>query len=205
MARSDYTSSVFINCPFDDEYEQIFDALIFSIFDCGFIPRCAMEIDDGALVRIDKICKIIGECKFAVHDISRTEVDRDTGLPRFNMPLELGIFLGAKRFGMSRHSDKSCLIMDREPYRFQAFISDIAGQDIPAHNNDPETAVSCLRRWLNAASGRRTIPGGALIWRRYQEYRDALPDLCAEAGLMVEEMTFNDKANFASTWLQDES
>ncbi len=205
MARSDYASSVFINCPFDEAYGQIFDALVFSIFDCGFIPRCAMEIDDGAQVRIDKICGIIDECKFAIHDISRTEIDPDTGLPRFNMPLELGIFLGARRFGESRHRDKSCLIMDRERFRFQAFISDIGGQDIQAHNDNPQVAVSRVRSWLNAASRRKTIPGGVAIWNRYQEYRDALPDLCAEARLRVEEMTFNDKADFASTWLRVEN
>jgi hypothetical protein len=29
---------VFVNCPFDPGYKQQFDALIFTIFDCGFIP-----------------------------------------------------------------------------------------------------------------------------------------------------------------------
>lgn len=202
MANTEYASSVFINCPFDEEYMHIFDALIFSIFDCGFVPRCAMEIDDSAQVRIEKICKIIEECKFAVHDISRTELDSNTQLPRFNMPLELGMFLGARRFGAKHQRDKSCLILDREHYRFQAFISDIAGQDVRSHDNNPQTAVSCIRGWLNAASGRKTIPGGSEIWRRYQEYRDDLPNLCVEAGLTIEEMTFNDKATFASTWLQ---
>jgi len=32
------------------------------------------------------------------HDISRTELNEHS-LPRFNMPLELGLFLGASRFG----------------------------------------------------------------------------------------------------------
>jgi hypothetical protein len=106
----------------------------------------------------------------------------------------MGIVAG----GVMRPGPGEVEIMDREPYRFQAFISDIGGQDIQAHNNAPKTAVSCVRSWLNTASGRKTIPGGGLIWLRYQEYRDALPDLCAEAGLMIEEMTFNDKAVFAS-------
>ncbi len=202
MARSSYTSSVFINCPFDDLYGPILDVLVFTVFDCGFEPRCAMEIDDSAQIRIDKIFSIINECKFSIHDVSRTELDPNTGLPRFNMPLELGMFLGARRFGGKQHREKSCLIMDTEQFRYQTYISDISGQDIKAHQNDPRRAVGLVRGWLNDASGRRTIPGGAVIWRRYQSYLAELPDLCADAGLAVDEMTFNDKANFASEWLK---
>lgn len=202
MARSSYASSVFINCPFDDMYAPILDVLVFAVFDCGFEPRCAMEIDDSAQIRIDKIFNIINECKFSIHDISRTELDLDTDLPRFNMPLELGMFLGARRFGGKRHGEKSCLIMDTERFRYQAFISDISGQDIKAHQNEPRRAIGLVRGWLNDASGRTTIPGGAVIWKRYQKYLTELPALCADAGLTVDEMTFNDKANFASEWLK---
>ena len=202
MTRRPYASNVFINCPFDAGYGPILDVLIFAVFDCGFVPRCAMEIDDSAQIRIDKIFRIIEECKFAIHDVSRTELDPDTKLPRFNMPLELGMFLGARHFALSRHKTKVCLIMDSESYRYQKFISDISGQDIKAHNNSPERAVARVRDWLNNASGRKTIPGGKQIWKRYQEYRNQLPDVCAEAGLTVDELTFNDKANFASEWLK---
>jgi hypothetical protein len=202
MATTEYASNVFINCPFDDDYTSILDTLIFTIFDCGFIPRCAMEIDDSAQIRIDKIFKIVEECKFAVHDISRTELDQHTQLPRFNMPLELGMFLGARRFGGPRHKEKSCLIMDSEQYRYQQFMSDISGQDIKAHNGQARIAVRLVRDWLNAASRRKTIPGGAMIWNRFEEYRDALPRICADAGLELGEMTFNDKAQFSSEWLR---
>lgn len=202
MPRSSYTSSVFINCPFDDLYGPILDVLVFTVFDCGFEPRCAMEIDDSAQIRIDKIFSIINECKFSIHDVSRTELDPNTGLPRFNMPLELGMFLGARRFGGKQHREKSCLIMDTERFRYQTYISDISGQDIKAHQNDPRRAVGLVRGWLNDASGRKTIPGGAVIWNRYQSYLAELPDLCADAGLAVDEMTFNDKTNFASEWLK---
>jgi hypothetical protein len=58
---------------------------------CGFRPRCALELDDSAEVRIDKILRKIAECRFGVHDLSRTELDAASALPRFNMPLELGL------------------------------------------------------------------------------------------------------------------
>jgi hypothetical protein len=126
------TNNVFVNCPFDSGYRPLFDAVVFTVIDCGFVARCSLEIDDGSEVRIDKIVRIIGECRLGVHDISRTELDPVHALPRFNMPLELGPFLGAKRFGGQDHARKNCLILDLEPYRYQKFISDLSGQDIHA-------------------------------------------------------------------------
>ncbi|CDM60399.1 hypothetical protein [Rhizobium favelukesii] len=52
----------------------------------------ALETDNAADNRFDKICRIVGECCYGIHDISRTEVDGNPPLPRFNMPLELGFF-----------------------------------------------------------------------------------------------------------------
>lgn len=201
MSTQPYTSCVFINCPFDETYEQIRNAIVFTIYDCGFIPRCALEENNGGNVRFDKIQKIIGECKFGVHDISRTELDEHNNLPRFNMPLELGVFLGAKRFGATSQKHKNCLILDREQYRYQQFISDIAGQDIRSHNGEANTVIGLIRGWLNDASGRRTIPGGRDIALRYEAFCNDLPEICRNARLELDEITFNDFSVFASDWL----
>jgi hypothetical protein len=91
-----YDRSVFINCPFDDRYRPLFHAIIFAVHDCGFLARCALELEDSGEERIRKIKRIIRECQYGVHDISRVQLDSGTGLPRFNMPLELGLFLGAQ-------------------------------------------------------------------------------------------------------------
>ena len=92
----DTSLDVFINCPFDSAYRPLFEAAVFATFDCGFHPRCSLEIEDSSQVRIEKINRIIQQSRLAIHDISRTELDSTFQLPRFNMPLELGIFLGAK-------------------------------------------------------------------------------------------------------------
>jgi len=93
----DYANQVFINCPFDAHYEPVFDALIFAIFDCGFIARCALEFDDSSQNRLERIFPIIDQCKFAIHDLSRTEPDPVSCLSRFNMPSNWAFFSGAKR------------------------------------------------------------------------------------------------------------
>lgn len=84
----DYASNVFINCPFDNEYSPIRNAIVFAVFDCGFVPRSALEEDDGGDVRFEKIKRLISISKFGVHDISRTELDDINDLPRFNIPLD---------------------------------------------------------------------------------------------------------------------
>ena len=193
--------SVFINCPFDEAYRPLFHAAVFTVVDCGFVPRCALEVDDGSEVRIDKVCNLIGECRFGIHDLSRTELDLRSKLPRFNMPLELGIFIGAKRFGGKIHDRKSCLILDIEPYRYQAFISDIAGQDIRAHGGDDRKLVGAIRDWLRAASRRATLPGGAAIFARFQQFQRALPGIARRLHLKVNEITFVDLLAAIATWL----
>jgi hypothetical protein len=90
---------VFINCPFSADYRDHFRAIVYTVVRSGFTPRCARERDDAGEVRYEKICRIIKDCAYGIHDISMTELDADTGLPRFNMPFELGLFLGATKFG----------------------------------------------------------------------------------------------------------
>ena len=201
MESPRYTDNVFINCPFDSDYKPLFDAIVFAVHDCGFIARCALEAGDASQVRIDKIYNIIEDCWYAIHDLSRTELDETFCLPRFNMPLELGIFLGAKRFGTKKQLKKKCLVMDRELHRHQKFISDLAGQDVPAHNNSPEEVVRIVRNELLSASKRRTIPSGGIIWRRYQDFRNDLPQLTQRFQLETENLEFFDYTFIVAEWL----
>src|SRR5205823_5768505 len=139
-------------------------------------------IDDASQVRIEKIFQIIQESRFGIHDLSRTELDKSSNLPRFNMPLELGVFLGAKRFGQGVQRKKYCLILDRSQYRYQKFISDIAGQDIRSHNRSAADVISIVRNWLRSSS-KRSLPGGTEIYRQYRAFERALPTLCRELKL----------------------
>jgi hypothetical protein len=203
MAQNEYAAGVFINCPFDAQYKPLLEAITFAVLACGHRPRCALEIDDSSEVRIDKIFKIIAECKYGIHDISRTEVTTVSGLPRFNMPLELGIFLAAKRFGTGKQKQKVCLILDSAPYRYQQFISDIAGQDIQIHHNSAKEAITVVRNWLPNNPRSQIRPGGAEIYRRFQQFEQELPALCGQLKAQREELTFNDTATIIYDWLRN--
>jgi hypothetical protein len=183
---------VFVNCPFDEAYSPFFNAIVFTVIRSGFRARCAREVDDGGQNRLEKISKIIGECRYGVHDISRTEVDGDPPLPRFNMPLELGLFLGVRLLGNRSHKQKRCIIFDTERHRYQRYISDIAGQDIHAHQGDVSRLIRELAAWLRDQSGDRRIPGGNAIAGEFDVFNGQLPAICAERTLQIEELTFGD-------------
>lgn len=203
MPLSRYQQNVFINCPFDWRFRHLLEAIVFTVHDCGFVARSALEADDGSQVRITKIYGIISECGFGIHDLSRTELDPTNSLPRFNMPLELGIFLGAKRFGDHDQRKKNGLILDREAYRYQKFCSDIAGQDIRAHADDPDEAIRIVRHWLRNGTTKAGVrmPGALTIQKRYAAFRTDLPVMTDELGWDPDDLIFNDYTTLIASWL----
>ncbi len=201
MTISRYEYNVFINCPFDPQYSELFPCLVFAVKDCGFIPRCALELNNSGEARIEKLYRIIRESKYGIHDISRTELNRH-GLPRFNMPLELGIFLGASKYGVNKQKRKICLILDRKQYRYQNFCSDLAGNDLQAHKDSPRQAVIIVRDWFRNANRRTEFPGGETIYKRYKAFEKDLPLLCDTKLLNRNALLFNDLTTMIDEWLE---
>lgn len=198
-----YDQGVFINCPFDSRYRHLFHALVFAVADCGFNPRCALEAEDSGEERIRKIKRIIRECRYGIHDISRIEVDAQSRLPRFNMPLELGLFLGAQEYGVNEQKEKRSLVLDSLPYRYQQFCSDIAGQDIRAHGNRPGKAVAAVRAMLATNLGALRLPGPARLMERYARFQSELPSLCRELGIVPAELEFVELRSVVQSWTTD--
>lgn len=204
MRHEEYGQNVFINCPFDDDYAPLFESIVFAINDAGFRPKCARERLDSSQVRIHKIVELISASRYSIHDLSRTALDAANDLPRFNMPLELGIDLGCKAFNPDC-ADKSLLIFDSEQYRFQKFVSDLSGQDIHRHGNSAEVAVTCVRDWLRTESGRTDIPSGAVIFARYRTFRAGLPTICSKLKFHLTQLTFADFSYTIAQWLETNS
>ena len=205
MKPPSYETSVFINCPFDRLYQPLFRALFFAVHDCGYAVRSALEVEDSGEARYGKLLRLIGECRYGIHDISRVQLDSAHRLPRFNMPLELGLFLGAARFGDRRQRTKRCLVLETERYRFQRFCSDLAGQDIQAHHGKPRLAIEVVRNWLSAPSAAQgtMIPSGSRIAARYASFLRDLPDWCHALHLNPRELTFSDFGFLTTQWLEE--
>jgi hypothetical protein len=203
MRKNKYTNQVFINCPFDIEYAKLFQAIVFTIQDCGFIARCSKEIDNATELRLDSIINLINQCKYGVHDLSRIELDETNRLPRFNMPFELGIFYGAKKFGTDKkNKSKSCIIFEKEQYSYQIFISDISGIDIKNHDNLPKKIIFAIRNWLSTSSNRITIPYAPLIFSRYGEFYNYFKNLCNSQKIDCNSLPFIDLTRNISDWLK---
>ncbi len=200
MSRPAYANSVFINCPFTDDYEPMFRAIVFAVADCGFRPRCALEEIDGGEIRRQKIERLIEACKFGIHDLSNMELDPVSRLPRFNMPLELGLFLGARRFGDGREKDKRLIILDRDRFRCQKAISDISGQDVDCHDGDLLVAIRRIRDWLSTVSRRKPIPGAPHVIERYEDVESDYESICEILRFDRKAPTFNDLLETVSEW-----
>ena len=69
-------------------------------------PRTVLEIPPSA-DRLERILHLLGECAFSLHDLSRVEVS-PRGLPRFNMPFELGLAAVAGEPGRAPGISSGC-------------------------------------------------------------------------------------------------
>jgi len=84
-------NGVFLNIPYDVEFSGLYIAYIVGLFQLDLVPHIASEIPGGKR-RLDRIFELIQSCRYSIHDLSRVEVSvSPTAVPRFNMPLELGM------------------------------------------------------------------------------------------------------------------
>lgn len=152
--------------------------MCFTILACGYVPRCALDFSDSGAVRFQEIVRIITECGLSIHDISRVELDEQSRLPRFNMPLELGADLGLRIAGPARQRTRRSLILDAQKHRYDVTLSDISGMDIDAHGDDAGRIIKHVRDWLNANRGDRPVlPGAAAISADHDAYLKIAPDI----------------------------
>jgi hypothetical protein len=200
---ANYVKNVFINCPFDEQYQPIFNAIVFAVNDLGLRPKSAKDESNAGDVRFNKIQDLISQCKYSIHDISRTDVDRATRLPRFNMPLELGLDLGCKRYGKAYHQEKVILVLDINRFRYRDFISDIAGQDIEGYGGHERNVISVVRNWLRLELDPDLVitPGGATIYQRYTTFRAMLPTICAKLAWDIDDLPFSDFSWAVADWI----
>lgn len=176
-----YERNVFINCPFDEKYGPILHAITFAVHLANLTPRSALEDGDSGSVRLHRIYKLIEDCKYGIHDLSRVDASERGELARFNMPFECGLFFGAARYGSPRQQEKKILVLESDRYLTQKVLSDISGNDPRPHFNDPAKAIDCVLRFLeNNGVPPQNLPGHDLAQAGYAQFQKDLPGLAAE-------------------------
>jgi hypothetical protein len=166
-----FDRSVFINAPFDDEFAPILQAISFCVVYLRFYPRLAPENSDNAVARLDRIVELIRGSKYGIHDLSRCKSTAADQYARMNMPFELGVDHGCRRFGTGELAEKSILVLERDRYDYQKALSDIAGWDIQPHEDDHEKAVRHVRSWLVNRAGAPAV-GAARIQGEYIAFQE---------------------------------
>src|SRR5258708_34116075 len=108
MARSSLRT-VFINVPYDDDYQDLYLALIAGLTSFGLDPRATLEVPGGTR-RLDRIFELMTSCQYSFHDLSRVQLDRKRPRgPRFNLPFALGLLLGWSN--TSRRANRTSLVL----------------------------------------------------------------------------------------------
>ena len=171
MPAIHFENSIFINCPFDKDYEEILQAMLFCIVYLGFQPRIASERSDSGEQRLAKVKALIEASKYSIHDLSRCEATQPGELFRLNMPFELGIDYGCRAYFGDGRNEKRILILEEKPFRYRAAISDLAGFDIQAHENDFSKAIRKVRNWIVSETG-TDAPGANRIEGHYYDFQE---------------------------------
>jgi len=91
----DTDSWVFINMPYGEKHESMLIALTVVTIAMKRQPFPAFLIADRGSGRISKIVEAIKQCPYSIHDLSIIP----EGLPRYNMPFELGIACAFNQIG----------------------------------------------------------------------------------------------------------
>jgi hypothetical protein len=145
--RPDPEKAVFINCPFDANYEPLLRSIVFATVCCGFLPRSAVDSGTVSDSRMNRIAEAIFSCRYSIHDLSRCRGEGSEALARFNMPLELGMAM-ARRFTADQTGDHDWLILVPDGHQYVKFISDLAGFDPKTHDETPGRVIQAVMSWL---------------------------------------------------------
>lgn len=174
-SRPDPRLSVFINCPYDDAYAPLLDALVFTAVCCGFEPRIASESGATDVPRMERIVNAIFDSSYSIHDLARYKGEGEQLLARLNMPLELGMVVGrqfvsekleAHDFEAYRGKSKAYnaladdlvelarrhrwLVLVPDGVDPNRFISDLGGYDLKKYKNDVASIVPAAMSWFYA-------------------------------------------------------
>jgi hypothetical protein len=204
--RTKFHRSVFVNCPFDGDYLPLLRPMLFAIIWLGFTPRIASERSDSGENRIDKICSLVRECRYSIHDLSRLRATTPGELSRMNMPFELGVDYGCRVFGSAPLSQKKSLILERDQHEFRKAISDISGVDIKRHGNEPWDVVRAVRDWFVETVGLRNVDSATKIWYRFTDFASDFYDQRLADGFSADDlnmMPIPEYIDFIQRWVRE--
>jgi hypothetical protein len=172
MGRLRHVESVFLNIPYDDDFEDLYLAYTVGLTELGLKLNATLAVPNQG--RLETIIDLIEKSDFSIHDLSRIELS--DGIPRFNMPLELGLALYRSRIEPGKHRVH---IFESHRYRAQRSTSDINGLDPHIHGNTAKGVMVGLRNIFYQPLDTPTVPQ---MLDSYNAVKATLPRLRHNAG-----------------------
>ncbi len=183
-----YADSVFINCPFDEDFAPLLEVMLFCVIRGGLTPRLASERLESGESRLEKILQIIEQCRFSIHDLSLSRSSKADETFRMNMPFELGLDMGRRRAPDDLTSDKRFIIFEKEPYELKRSLSDLSGVDAEFHKNDFQMVLRKLRDFLCVEANCK-LPGPSALEGEYATFQGWMTEKKISEGHTEKEAT----------------
>lgn len=179
---------VFINCPLDEDFEPILQAILFCLVYLGFSPKIATERNDSGENRLKKIQSLIENSKYSIHDLSRCKSSEKDEYFRLNMPFELGIDYACRQYYGNGREGKKFLILEEEKYQSKQALSDLAGCDMEAHGGKFEIAIRKVRNWLVSEAEIKDAKAPERIKDAYEDFQEWYLENRVAAGFSREDI-----------------
>jgi len=172
VARAKRIESVFLNIPYDKPFQDLYLAYIVGLTQLGLKPNASLAVPNQG--RLETIIRLIERSHFSIHDLSRIESSK--GIPRFNMPVELGLALYRSHASRGRHR---VFVFESKAYRAQRSTSDINGIDLQIHGGKPKGVMAGLRNLFSQPGDVTTVPE---MLASFRAVKRKLPELLRNAG-----------------------
>ncbi len=172
VARTRRIEPVFLNIPYDSEFEDLYLAYIVGLTQLGLKLNVTLAVPNQG--RLNTIIDLIERSDFSIHDLSRIELSH--GVPRFNMPVELGLALYRSRVTKGKHRIH---IFESKSYRAQRSTSDVNGLDPQIHRGRPKDLMAALRNIFRQPGDMTSVPE---MLASYRAVKKKLPELRRNAG-----------------------
>ena len=88
-----------------------------------------------------------------------------------NMPFEPGLDFGCKNFGCGPFDQKRIPVPEERQCRYQAALSDLAGNDIESHEGNHTTAIRKVRNWVVELGVSENVGAAAKVASEYEDFQ----------------------------------
>lgn len=193
---------VFINCPFDEDYDRMRNRILFVLLWADLEPMLASDFGNKNESRFSRICKMLQDCPVSIHDLSRNKCNcgstkkpkEKTGAEseekkkrkkadaehyRLNMPLELGYAMACVDLSKGKQGEeKRIFIMANHRADVLIAANDINNYDPVYHGDEVHKVTSIIRNFIiqEILEEHDDFPEGHTLEKAYMEFEAGLID-----------------------------